>query len=208
MLDTVKKTKKIYLYRHGETNWNVDDRIIGQLNEDEIKFTNFGYKQIDELSQKLKVNNIQAIYCSDYKRTAMTADIANKKLKLPIFYHKELHGLNMGKYQGRILRECIKENELKNSFVDYNLLIGGGESINQLNTRIINFILKICKDTEYSRIGIITHSAVISNLKAYLTHEKYISLNECTLLFNDNQLIVVDSVPNYEKYNKQEIKEK
>lgn len=52
MLEMTKSSKMIYLYRHGETNWNVDDRITGQLEEREIKFTDLGYKQI------LKTNKI------------------------------------------------------------------------------------------------------------------------------------------------------
>ncbi len=157
MLEITKDSKMIYFYRHGETKWNVDDRITGQLDDEEIKFTDLGYRQIDELSQKLKANNIQVIYCSDYKRTSETANIANSKLEIPIFYQKELHGLNMGKYQGNILSECSKERELREAFQDYDLPIGGGESINLLNTRIVKFILQICKNKEYSRIAIITH---------------------------------------------------
>ena len=40
----------IYLFRHGETNQNVEDRIMGQLERIETKFTNKGYKQIKTIS--------------------------------------------------------------------------------------------------------------------------------------------------------------
>ena len=208
MIELENNSKIIYLYRHGETNWNVEDRITGQLDEEEIEFTDFGYRQIEEIAQKLKADDIQVIYCSDYKRTSKTAEIANSRLGIPILYQKELHGLNMGKYQGNILSECRKEKELKEAFQNYNLLVGGGESINQLNTRILNFILKICEEEEYSRIAIITHSAVISNLKAFLTHARYISLDECTILYRDNQLSVIDYVCNTSKHTNQEVKER
>ncbi len=197
-----KDSKIIYLYRHAETNWNVDDRITGQIDEDTIKITNLGYEQILKISEKLKKNDVQAIYCSDYKRTSNTAEAVNKKLGIPIFYQKELHGLNMGKYQGKILSECSKEKELKEAFKNYDLPIGGGESINQLNNRIIKFILNICKNETYSKMAIITHSAVISNLKVYLTHENYVSLNECTLLYNCDKLSLLNYVINYSKYER------
>lgn len=207
MMEMPKNSKVIYLYRHGETTWNVEDRIKGQLDDKDTQFTELGMEQIRELSHKLIANDIQVIYCSDYKRTFETAKMANNQLGVSIICQKELHGLNMGHFQGRILNECVEEYELKKSFMDYDLPVGGGESINQLNARIVNFVLKVCRSTEYSRIAIITHSAAISNLKAYLTHEKYISLNECILLFQDNQLFVMNSVPNYTKYNKKEIRE-
>lgn len=201
MIELERNSKIIYLYRHGETNWNIEDKITGQLDNDNIKFTKFGYRQIGKLSQKLKANKVQVIYCSDYKRTAKTAEIANRKLGIPILYQKELHGLNMGKYQGEILSKCRKEKELIEAFKNYNFPIGGGESINQLNSRILNFISEISVKEKRSRIAIITHSAVISNLKALLTHEKYVSLNECTILYKDDQLSVIDFVCNDEKYN-------
>ena len=207
MIEIAKGSKIIYLYRHGETNWNVDDRITGQLDDKEIRFTDLGYRQIDELSRKLRLNNIQVIYCSDYKRTSETANIANSKLGIPIFYQKELHGLNMGRYQGNILSKFSKEKEFVRAFQDYNFPIDGGESINQLNARILKFILHICENEGYSRIAIVTHSAVISNLKAFLTHKKYVSLNECTLIYTNCKLYVIDYVCNATKYIKQETKE-
>ena len=45
-------SKIIYLYRHGETNWNVDDRVTGQLENIEVYFTERGYQQIEDLSEK------------------------------------------------------------------------------------------------------------------------------------------------------------
>lgn len=208
MIELENNSKILYLYRHGETNWNVEDRITGQLDEEEIKFTDFGYRQIDEIAQNLEANDIEVIYCSDYKRASKTAEIANSKLSVPILYRKELHGLNMGKYQGNILSECRKDKDLKDAFQDYDLPIGGGESINQLNARILKFILKICENEKHSRIAIITHSAVISNLRAFLAHTKYTSLDKCTILYRNNQLSVIDYVRNSAKYTKQEVNER
>lgn len=99
-IDSAINSKIIYLYRHGETNWNVEDKITGQLENIDTYFTDIGYKQINELTKKLKENQIEVIYCSDLKRTVETAIMANSELNLPIFYSKEIRGLNMGKYQG------------------------------------------------------------------------------------------------------------
>lgn len=53
--------KQIYLYRHGETNWNVLDRIMGQKQNISTYFTTTGYKQIKKLSDDLKNNHIDAL---------------------------------------------------------------------------------------------------------------------------------------------------
>lgn len=104
-IELENNSKILYLYRHGELNWNVEDRITGQLGEEEKKFTNFGYRQIDEIARNLKSNDIQVIYCSDYKRASKTAKIANSRLGILILYWKELQGLNIRKYQGNIMQE-------------------------------------------------------------------------------------------------------
>ena len=183
-------SKIIYLFRHGETNWNVEDRVMGQLEGIETKFTNKGYKQIKEISEKIKEKNVEVIYCSDFQRAYETAVIANEKLRVPIFPEKKLRGLNMGKYQGLLLEDFINRREVIECFKNYDLKIGGGESINELNARISNFIVNIVKNTKYQRIAIITHSAVISNLRAYLSKSNYISLRECSLLYKNNKLLV------------------
>ena len=200
-MDSAINSKIIYLYRHGETNWNVEDKITGQLENIDTCFTDIGYKQINELTKNLKENQIEVIYCSDLKRTVETAIMANSELNLPIFYSKEIRGLNMGKYQGMLLKDFINQDEVKACFSNYALPLDGGESINQLNERITNFIKKICSETEYKKIAIISHSAAISNLKAYVSGDKYVSLNQCTLLYANGKLSVLDYEYNYEKYS-------
>lgn len=202
-----KKTT-IYLYRHVETNWNVEDRITGQMEGIHTTFTENGIKQIQSLIEKLKENRVEIIYYSDYERTSETAKMANEKLKLPMFSSKELRGLNMGKYQGMILKEVRNIDEVKKCFLNYDLKFENGESINQLNKRMLGFIKKVCENTQYTRIAMISHSAAISNLKAYITGEKYISLNECKMLYSNGELSVIDYVLNdskgYENRKKKE----
>lgn len=198
-MENLINSKIIYLYRHGETNWNIENKVMGQLEGINTYFTDTGYNQIGIISKEIKKNNIEAIYCSDFKRTFETANIANKKLGIPIYSCKEVRGLNMGKYQGMLFSDFIKDDEVRSCFFNHDLMIGNGESINQLNDRIIKFIKKISIETKYKKIAIITHSAVISNLKAYLSNDKYVSLCKCTLLFKDNELSVLDYKSNYDK---------
>ena len=111
-------SKIIYLYRHGETNWNVENKVMGQLEGISTYFTDTGYNQISIISKEIKKNDIEAIYCSDFKRTLETAEIANKELKLPIFSCKEIRGLNMGKYQGIPFSDFIKKDEAGSFVID------------------------------------------------------------------------------------------
>lgn len=51
-----------YLCRHGETNWNVEKRIKGQLETIDTEFTERGIKQIETLATFIESNNVQAIF--------------------------------------------------------------------------------------------------------------------------------------------------
>lgn len=194
-------SKIIYLYRHGETNWNVDDRVTGQLENIEIYFTERGYQQIEDLSEKLRENQVEVIYASDLSRTTETAVLVNKKLNLPVFYSKEIRGLNMGKYQGLLREDFATKDDVRACFANHDLVIPGGESVNALNERVINFIKKICSESEYKKIAIISHSGAISNLRAYLMNDNYVRINKCVLLYNNNNLSVLDYESNNSNVN-------
>lgn len=185
-------SKKIFLFRHGETDWNVENRIKGQLEDVHTKFTQKGYEQIKELSTKLKESEIDAIFCSDLERTKVTALIANQELNLPISFHKEIRGLNMGIFQGKTFKEFILDETVAECFKNYDLKIPGGESINELNYRMFNFIMDVVKKTNYTNIAIVTHSAAISNVKSYISGEQYIDIDQCTLQYENEKLLVID----------------
>lgn len=183
--------KYIFLYRHGETDLNVEGITMGQLSSLHTKFTQNGLNQIKEIKNKIIVNGVEAIYSSDYERTLETAEMANENLNLPLVISSQLRGLNMGKYQGLPMEVLLNSNEAKASFTDHSLKFLNGESINDLNSRVINYILSICSKTKYNRIALITHSAVISNIVSHLLNVSYRCLNECTLCYSNSKLEVI-----------------
>lgn len=184
--------KTIYLYRHGETDFNVSGITMGQLPNLNTKFTEKGYTQIANIGRKIKDNKIEIIYTSDFQRTLQTANISNIENNIPIIVTNKLNGLNMGKFQGLPMDEFSNSPEVQQGFSNHDLPFPKGESINQLNNRIINFICDISENSKYNKIALITHSAVISNLKSYLLCEPYCSLNECILLYKNGKLEIID----------------
>ena len=90
----------------------------------------------------------------------------------------------MGKYQGTLYKDFINAPDVQIAFKNYNIPIPGGESINQLNTRLYNFIEKICKNSSYKNICMISHSAAISNLCAYISGSKYENIQSCILTYS------------------------
>lgn len=194
----IDKSVDFYLCRHGETNWNVENKIKGQLEDEDIKFTNTGIEQIKNLIDELKNEKIEAIFTSDMLRTKETSKILNKELSVPIYYVKDLRGLNMGDFQGLSMKEFLNDERVKKCFIDYNIPIPGGESINQLNQRFINVLNNIILNYPYKKVAIISHGAAISNLKSYISNEKYCDIDKCVIKYNGGKFNII----NYGIYNK------
>ena len=68
---------KLYIARHGQTNYNEQ----GLCNSDpavDVYITENGVKQAENLAEKLKNVQIGQMFVSELKRTKQTAEIVNK----------------------------------------------------------------------------------------------------------------------------------
>ncbi|MCG3220959.1 MAG: histidine phosphatase family protein [Candidatus Heimdallarchaeota archaeon] len=88
---------KIYLARHGETEYNRKRLIMGQL---DIPLNEKGVKQAEKLAKSLKDKRITAIYSSDLSRAYKTAEIISEELKLPVTGVTEFKEHTLGKLDG------------------------------------------------------------------------------------------------------------
>ena len=64
---------KLYLARHGQTDWNLEHKAQGQV---DIPLNDTGIEQAEELKDKLKSYDFDICYCSPLKRAIQTAEIA------------------------------------------------------------------------------------------------------------------------------------
>ena len=184
--------KRIFLFQHGETNWNAQKRVKGSEDVDTV-FTDKGMKQIAELAKSLGEKKIEVIFASDIKRARDSAIIANKNLNLPLFFHEELRAWDIGKFIGLSVEDFVNNAEVIESFKNYDKPIPGGESINQLIARLVAFIKKVTASSRYKNIGMVTHSSTISNINMAISENEYVDVASCELLFSDGKLKVIGS---------------
>src|SRR4030095_246979 len=88
-------TLRIYLARHGETDWNAERRLQGRT---ETALNSTGRQQAAKLAERLKGIRLDAVYSSALGRSRETAEIVRGEVPL-----KSLAGLNErnhGKFEG------------------------------------------------------------------------------------------------------------
>lgn len=159
--------KTIYVFRHGQTDYNATRRAMGQM---DIPLNETGLNQAGELAQKMVNMNIQAIYTSPLQRAMQTAQQVANKINTNIISNSGLMERNLGVLQGHIVRESDNPDEYQMDYEQLQLcmpakLLGnndwkpdGGESRNECLRRAQKTIKDILKKTPYDTIAISTHT--------------------------------------------------
>src|SRR5215510_4519160 len=123
-------TLRIYLARHGETDWNAERRLQGRT---DTTLNATGRQQAAKLAERLKGVRLDAVYSSTLNRSIETAAIAHGAAPV-----KSLAGLNErnhGKFEGKKVdgSDPVSEQEWRKRRRDPEDELHGGESLNQFN---------------------------------------------------------------------------
>jgi broad specificity phosphatase PhoE len=124
--------KDFYFIRHGETDWNVEHRGMGQK---DVPLNQKGERQAAEAVKYLESEKIKTICHSPLQRAKRTAEIISEKLKLPMFEIPELKeccwGEREGQVKGKWTEDWISGDE-----------IPGAESYNEFLLRALRGVNK------------------------------------------------------------------
>ena len=187
---------KLYIVRHGQTEWNVLEKFQGQLNSPLIPE---GIKKIEKTASELKNIKFEAVYTSELGRTISTAKIIlqhnnsekikNKNEKLTLHKLSELNEINFGEWQGMNFKEIFIKypEEAHNYFYDvknYTAKNIKGEELNDGLERFLKGLKKIRSNHEYGNILIVTHGTVLELFFNYIQNKKAHDLDERKLIGN------------------------
>lgn len=130
--------KNLYFTRHGQTIWNVENKICGAT---DIALTDLGHKQAEELGKSIKEQRlpIEEILYSPLIRAAETARHISEITGIPMREEPRLKEQNFGKYEATA-RDGAEFQTAKTHFIDH---FGGGETMLQLSQRIYNLLDEI-----------------------------------------------------------------
>ena len=160
----------IYFARHGETVWNVENKICGMTDS---PLTEKGRQQARELGRKVKESgvHIDEILYSTLSRAADTAKAVAEATGLPARCEPRLREQCFGKYEGTP-RDGAEFRISKTHFADR---YDGGESMMQLAQRIYNLLDELRQDENKTYL-LVAHNGIARVVESYfhdMTNEEY-----------------------------------
>lgn len=135
-----------------------------------------GEKESEKLASMSIMETVNVIYSSSYVMALGTAKYLAKTLGVSISIKKELGERILGNLGDRKIRMVSEMQEN-----DFNYKLSGGESLNEVKARMLNFLKKVLIEDEDKNIAIFSHNMAITCLLSEF----------CTKGFNlDNRLIL------------------
>src|SRR5947209_10325062 len=171
VVERTQKTMKqtLLLIRHGQTSWNVEHRLPGQIPGVELNET--GRQQAARLADALTVLPISTIISSPLERARDTAEIIAQPHKLEIQYEPDLMDLDLGYWSGINYDELSKNDPEWKAFVrDPTAGPEGVETFPQLQERVVAAVERWRKqDSTGAYLAFVAHADVVKLLIAYYT---------------------------------------
>lgn len=160
---------KIYLVRHGLTEENAH-QIIQGWNPGTL--TAQGIEQAERLARRLKAIRFDAIYASDSRRAAHTAEIIGQFQAAPIQFTPALRERHMGIFQGRPAGEF--EQALESSGLSpAEFTPEGGESLEALRERATSFVYGLRGRHLHQTVLLVAHGRWNSILLAAVLEKSF-----------------------------------
>ena len=154
-------TTRICLIRHGETDWNVEHRIQGQI---DIPLNDTGRKQAQAMALNAAQHQFSAIISSDLLRACATAKMLAEKRGLEIKTLPQLRERHYGIFEGLTAEEGAQrypEAHARYTARDLVYNFETGESINSFAKRVSAAIAQLTQQHNGQTIAAVSHAGVL-----------------------------------------------
>lgn len=170
---------KIYVARHGQTEWNVQNKVCGIT---DVGLTEEGIRQAEELAALVQKCSIDIILSSPLKRAIETGKIVAERNHIAMQIEPLLVEQNYGIYEGVDRKDTRFLNNKRNFAFKYP----NGESMMQMAYRIYGLVDTIKETYPGKNVLLVTHGGVCRIIKTYfedMTNDAffYYSPDNCKL---------------------------
>ena len=160
---------KIFITRHGRTDWNDLGKLQGQTN---TELNDIGRQQAKDTGEQIKNEKIDLIIASPLKRAKETAEIINQNFNVDIIEDDRIMERTYNELEGITFderKELIASESDLDYIWDYNKDIGlhDIESIKIFCDRIYDFLDDVIKKYKDKNVLIVTHGGTSLIMKYY-----------------------------------------
>jgi probable phosphoglycerate mutase len=176
---------EILLIRHGETAWNAERRLQGQL---DIPLNPYGLRQAQALADALRHEALDALFCSDLQRARQTAQAIGDAHGLPLQAQPELRERCYGGFEGLRYDQIAARFPVEHAAwqardIDAHFppaqnagtsgtrgtsgesaASGTGETLREFSQRAVAAVRRLARSAGYRRIAIVTHGGVLESV--------------------------------------------
>ena len=152
---------RITAIRHGETAWNVDTRIQGQL---DIELNDTGHWQARQVANALLEEECAAIYSSDLRRALATAQAIGEQLGLTPVRTLGLRERAFGAFEGKTWAEIERDHpddarRWRQREPDWSP--EGGETLRAVRERVDLTCTEIARRHPGEHVIVVAHGGVL-----------------------------------------------
>ncbi|MDW8122848.1 MAG: histidine phosphatase family protein [Armatimonadota bacterium] len=154
------KVTLVYLIRHGETEWNRDDRLLGKT---DLPLNDRGRRQAARLAQRLSNVPLTALYTSPLKRAVETATAIASVHSLNVTVIESLREIDYGEWEGMTLQEAAErfpDLETKRRTDPLRFQAPGGEAFEDFIGRVLTTFERIASAHFGQTIAVVAHQTV------------------------------------------------
>jgi broad specificity phosphatase PhoE len=155
---------ELWMIRHGQTDWNLDGRLQGQL---DVPLNETGLEQARNMAATLQGKKFSALYSSDLMRARQTAEFVSAVVNLPIKFDKRLREISQGQFEGMLFSEVMLKFEdalADRSRNPVHSKLPGGESVAELTVRFKECIDEIACLKTTEPVLVVAHGLAIATI--------------------------------------------
>lgn len=209
-MNTEPRKLRLLLVRHGETDWNLEQRIQGQL---QISLNAKGRRQAELAAERLAQYEFAAAWSSDLARARETAEVILARLPgLGLGLDEALREANFGLWEGLTygeFRAVAPEAAAQWIEAPEEVEAPGGESLVQMRARVVAFARELLDQHPDTTVLLVTHGGPIRALVAEVSGVRMTelpdpangSLTLLTLTESGGELLLYNDIEHLAKAN-------
>ena len=160
---------KLYISRHGQTPWNVEDLICGRT---DVPLTEVGQQQALRLAESALDKGIDVILCSPMLRARQTAQAVSDAIGVPIQIDERLIEMDFGTFEGT----SRFGEEFQWIRAQMSTRFPGGESGFDVAYRVYSLLYEIKEKYADKTVVLVCHNCVSRAVRSFfmnLSTEEY-----------------------------------